>query len=132
MTLNYKFNNEDFEYDINIVNYMKLGMTVEEIGNLAYDIYEDYLTEDQQNDIKKDFKEYDIPKSFKSSDIWDSDILGLAYDIITETNDNTIKDLIGDDLLEYYREDAKDAWEDYGNYASDVYGSIGMKQRDFL
>lgn len=132
MILKYDFDGENFEYEINFVDYMRMVMTIEEIGNLAYDIYTDVLSNKQVEDIKKDYEDYTLPDAFKTSDIYDKDLLGLAYDIITETDDNVLLDMIGDKIKDYYEEDAREAWKEYGDYATDPYGSIGMRQRDFL
>lgn len=104
-TLEYTFNGEDFHMDVDIKDYIDKLSNVK-LRELCKDIY-DYFTKDSTKELL--INDYDIVSSndfFKD----DEDSILAMKELISETDEDIIFELLKDDIEKYYRADAYDSY----------------------
>lgn len=104
-TLEYTFNGEDFYMDVDIKDYVNTLSNIK-LRELCKDIYDDF-TKDSTKELLMD--NYDITSSndfFKD----DGDSILAMKELISETDEDVIFELLKDDIEKYYRADAYDSY----------------------
>lgn len=120
MTINYYFDGDAFEYDVDVDDYIT-SLNSEQLLDMVSEYVND---KDIPEEDKKDSSGNTITDVSKLSS---DEIADILSDI-----DEWIEENYSDEIKDYFEDDAKEAYEDAQAYNRDPYGYYGMSQSDFI
>lgn len=118
-TLIYDFDGTDFEYDIDVSNWIEQYLDVQELMELAVDIYDDVMSEEEKKEAP-----FELVKS--------GDKDAIDYVLSGDNAEEVIFDRFSDIIEDTYEDDAKELYEDQKEYDKDPAGYYGFSRNDFI
>lgn len=130
MTLTYYFGRDgedDFEYEVDLDDYLyDIRKDPKKVLELVKEVYEEDT--ELQNWYKEEFGIDSVDKIEVDSD----EGKDAAYEALSDTDKEVIYDLRKDEIDDYFRNDAYEAYEDAVAYNKDPLGYYGMSIHDFI
>lgn len=121
MIINYNFDGNDFDYEIDVDNYLKLYCSAQDLIDIAKDYWDDMPAEDKEQYIKEGI-----------TSVNDSTPIDVISDILSDIDDDWFKENVYSDIKDAFEDDAREAYDDYEDYKSDPLGYYGMRSSDFI
>lgn len=130
MTLTYyfgRYDNEEFEYETDFSDYLyDLKKSPKEVVELVKELY------DKDEELQKWAKEEFNINSSNDIVLDTDDGKDFSYEALDDIDEDVLYKLRKDEIEDYYRDDAKEQYEDYKSYIKDPLGYYGMSQSDFI
>ena len=127
---NRKYDKEEYIYDANVTDYIEEvsrrhpGKEIE----LAKEVWKDYKDTDQnisdlaeENEINS---EDDITYETSNGTYFINHVFDVA-------DDDTVEEMLGEDIKDYFEQDAREMFEDEALYHTDPYKYNGVDPKDF-
>lgn len=127
MTLTYYFDNDDFEYEADLDDYLyHIRKDPKNVLELVKEVYEEDI------ELQKWYKEEFGIDSVDKIEVDSDEGKDAAYQALSETDEEVIYDLRKDEIDDYFTDDAYEAYEDGVAYDKDPLGYYGMSIHDFI
>ena len=124
MTLTYDFNNEEYEFEADLEDYLD-SLSERDICQLGREIYEKYTLE-MKKSMVDDFGEKVL--QFKP---FNEESVELARSIIEDYDEDKLLDIIGEDMSQFFYKRAKEEYSDWKDYESNPWRYFGVSEGDF-
>lgn len=130
MTLTYYFGRDeedDFEYEVDLDDYLyDIKRDPKKVLELVKEVYE------EDTELQKWYKEEFGIDSSDKIEVDSDEGKDVAYAALSDTDEKIIYDLRKDEIDDYFRDDAYEAYEDAVAYNKDPLGYYGMSIHDFI
>lgn len=129
MTLTYYFgrDEDDFEYEVDLDDYLyDIKKDPKKVLELVEEVYE------EDTELQKWYKEEFGIDSVDKIEVDSDEGKDAAYEALRDTDEKIIYDLRKDEIDDYFRDDAYEAYEDAVAYNKDSLGYYGMSIHDFI
>ena len=118
MTIVYDFNGEDYEYEVDVSDWLKDYASPQQLMDIAIDIYDDVLTEEEKKEVP-----FELVKS--------GDKDAIEYVMDSEPTEKVVFDKFYDIIKDTYEDEAREMYDDYKEEKRDPYGYRGLRESDF-
>ena len=130
MTLTYYFGRDgedDFEYEVDLDDYLyDIKKDPKKVLELVKEVYE------EDTELQKWYKKEFGIDSVDKIEVDNDEGKDAAYEALSDTDEKVIYELRKDEIDDYFRDDAYEAYEDAVAYNKDSLGYYGMSIHDFI